>query len=129
MLDVRRLRLLHALAGHGTVTAVAERLHLTGPAISQQLAVLEREIGLPLVERDGRRLKLTDAGRVLVAHTEIVLGQLANAEADLVALRSEISGTVRLAAFPTAAATMISDLWARVREERGHRLRLQLTEM
>jgi DNA-binding transcriptional LysR family regulator len=129
MLDVRRLRLLHALAGHGTVTAAAQRLHLTGPAISQQLALLERETGIQLLERDGRRLKLTDAGRVLVAHTEIVLGQLAIAEADLVALRTEISGTVRLAAFPTAAATLVADLWTRVHRERGDQLQLQLTEM
>jgi DNA-binding transcriptional LysR family regulator len=129
MLEIRRLRLLHALAGHGTVTAAAEKLHLSGPAVSQQLARLERETGIQLVERDGRRLKLTDAGRVLVAHTEIVLGQLAVAEADLVALRTEISGTVRLAAFPTAAATVVPEMWARLHTERGHRLQLQLIEM
>lgn len=129
MLEVRRLRLLHALAGHGTVTAVARTLHLSGPAVSQQLARLERETGIRLVERSGRRLKLTEAGRILVAHTEIVLGQLAVAESDLVALRTEITGTVRLAAFPTAAATLIPDMWRRVHAERGMRLQLHFTEM
>ncbi|WP_181798912.1 LysR family transcriptional regulator, partial [Streptomyces sp. WELS2] len=54
MLDVRRLRILHHLAIHGTVAAAAEALHLTAPAVSQQLAVLEREAGLPVVEKHGR---------------------------------------------------------------------------
>lgn len=69
MLEIGRRRLLHALAGHGTVTAAARALHLSGPAVSQHLAILERETGIQRVERHGRRLRVTDAGQVLVAHT------------------------------------------------------------
>ena len=68
MLDVRRLRLLRELHERGTVTAVAEALAYTPSAVSQQLATLEREAGVRLMERDGRRLRLTDAGRGLVEH-------------------------------------------------------------
>lgn len=106
MLDVRRLRLLHALSVHGTVTAAAEALHVTSPAVSQQLAALEREAGVALVERDGRRLSLTRAGHVLAAHTQLVLDQLAAAEADLASLRTSVSGVVRIGAFVSVAALL-----------------------
>jgi DNA-binding transcriptional LysR family regulator len=105
-LDVRRLRLLHALSVHGTVTAAAEAMHVTSPAVSQQLAALEREAGVPLVERDGRRLSLTRAGHVLAAHTQLVLDQLAAAEADLASLRTSVSGVVRVGAFVSVAALL-----------------------
>jgi len=103
---VRRLRLLHALSVHGTVTAAAEALHVTSPAVSQQLAALEREAGVALVERDGRRLALTRAGHVLAAHTQLVLDQLAAAEADLASLRTSVSGVVRVGAFVSVAALL-----------------------
>ncbi|RDI31284.1 LysR family transcriptional regulator [Lentzea flaviverrucosa] len=106
MLDVRRLRLLHALSVHGTVTAAAEALHVTSPAVSQQLAALEREAGVALVEREGRRLALTRAGHVLAAHTQLVLDQLAAAEADLASLRTSVSGVVRVGAFVSVAALL-----------------------
>jgi DNA-binding transcriptional LysR family regulator len=105
-LDVRRLRLLHALSVHGTVTAAAEALHVTSPAVSQQLAALEREAGVALVERDGRKLVLTRAGHVLAAHTQLVLDQLAAAEADLASLRTSVSGVVRIGAFVSVAALL-----------------------
>jgi DNA-binding transcriptional LysR family regulator len=126
MLEIRRLRLLHALATHGTVTAAAQALHLSGPAVSQQLAALERETGMQLVERIGRRLRLTDAGRILVAHTRIVLDQLAAAEADLVALGTEVAGTVRVAAFSSAVATLVATAWQQLRAEHGPRMQLQI---
>jgi DNA-binding transcriptional LysR family regulator len=129
MLDVRRLRLLHALASYGTVTAVGRALHLTGPAVSQQLAALEVEAGMKLVERDGRRLKLTEAGQVLVTHTGLVLDQLAAAEADLVALGTTVSGTVRVAAFTSAAGVLVARAWSSLRAEHGDHLRLRLVEM
>ncbi|HEU4946377.1 MAG TPA: LysR family transcriptional regulator [Kribbella sp.] len=129
MLDLRRLRMLHALAAHGTVGAVASALHVTGPAVSQQLAALEREAGMRLVRRQGRRLTLTDAGNVLVAHTAVMLDQLAAAEADLLALRTEICGTVRLAAFASATATFVADAWRAVSAGHGDRLALRLTGM
>lgn len=128
MLDLRRLRLLHALAGYGTVTAAAEALHLTGPAVSQQLATLEREAGVRLVQRQGRRLTLTEAGRVLVAHTDVLLDQLAAAESDLLALRSEVAGTVRIGAFASAAATLVASAW-RTLDAEGGRLKLRLVGM
>jgi len=107
VLDVRRLRLLHALSVHGTVSAAAEALHVTSPAVSQQLAALERETGVRLVQKDGRRLVLTRAGQVLAAHTQLLLDQLAAAEADLAGLRTRVSGSVRVAVFATAAAALV----------------------
>lgn len=129
MLEVRRLRLLHALAHHGTVTAAAESLHLTGPAVTQQLAVLEKEVGVRLTERDGRRLRLTEAGQVLLGHTEILLDQLASAEADLVALRTEVRGTVRIGAFTSSIVALVPQALAAVRARHQDRLALHLTEV
>jgi DNA-binding transcriptional LysR family regulator len=111
MLDVWRLRLLRELSLRGTVAAAARSLHLTGPAVSQQLAVLEREAGVSLLERRGRTLALTAAGQLLVTHAEVVLGNLATAEAELAALRGGALGTVRIAAFPSAAATLVVRMW------------------
>src|SRR6185312_13671280 len=100
MMDVRRLRLLRELSVHGTVTATAEALHLTGPAVSQQLAALEKEAGVPLLEKQGRTLRLTLAGQRLVEHADVILGNLAAADAELQALREGSRGTVSIAAFP-----------------------------
>jgi DNA-binding transcriptional LysR family regulator len=128
MLDVRRLRLLHHLSAYGTVTATAEALRLTGPAVSQQLAALEREAGLPLLEKHGRTLRLTAAGRLLVAHAEVILGDLAAAEAELAALRGGERGTVRVAAFPSAARTLMAGVWARLQGWPESPLVLQLVQ-
>lgn len=111
MLDVRRLRLLRDLRLHGTVTATADALHLSGPAVSQQLAALEREAGVPLLEKHGRTLRLTAAGRLLVDHAEVILGQLATVEADLRALRGGGRGLARVAVFPSAARVLIPRVW------------------
>ena len=73
MLDLRRLRLLRELHERGTVAAVADALQFTPSAVSQQLAVLEREAGVPLLEKAGRGLRLTDPALVLVAHAEALL--------------------------------------------------------
>lgn len=114
MLDVRRLRILQHLATYGTVAATAEALHLTAPAISQQLGVLEREAGLPVVERNGRTLRLTPAGELLVAHAEVILGDLAAAESELAALRGGEHGVVRVAAFASAARVLLPVVWQRL---------------
>lgn len=114
MLDVRRLRILQHLATYGTVAATADALHLTAPAVSQQLAVLEREAGLPVVEKQGRSLRLTAAGELLVAHAEVVLGDLAAAESDLAALRGGLRGQVRVAAFASACRTLMPAVWRRL---------------
>ncbi|MCR3747538.1 LysR family transcriptional regulator [Lentzea californiensis] len=128
MLDVRRLRLLHALSVHGTVTAVAEALHVTSPAVSQQLAALEREAGVALVEREGRRLALTRAGHVLAAHTQLVLDQLAAAEADLASLRTSVSGVVRVGTFVSVAA-LLSRVIQVLRSAHGSDVELFVHEM
>ncbi|TWV55442.1 LysR family transcriptional regulator [Streptomyces misionensis] len=111
MLEVRRLRVLAEFAARGTVAATAEALHLTGPAVSQQLAALERETGLTLLERQGRTLRLTEAGRRLVDHAAVVLGTLAAAESDVAALRRGERVRVRIAAFPSVARAVLPGLW------------------
>jgi len=102
MLNLERLRALHAVAERGSVNAAAQALHVTDSAISQQLAKLEREIGQPLLERNGRGVRLTDAASVLVSHTARVLLLLEQAEADLDAQRTSVVGKLTVAAFPTA---------------------------
>ena len=111
-LDVRRLRVLRELAERGTVAATAEALSFTPSAVSQQLSALEREAGVVLLEREGRRLALTDAGRTLVAHADAVLAQLERAEADLRAGASEITGTLRVAAFSSFARSVLPGVTA-----------------
>src|SRR5881227_1304102 len=76
VIEVRRLRVLRALADHGTVTAAAEVLHLTPSAVSQQLAALESEVGQELLERRGRRVAITSAGRLLLAHADTILAEV-----------------------------------------------------
>ncbi len=107
MLDVRRLRLLRELARRGTIAAVAEALAFSPSAVSQQLGVLEREAGLPLLERTGRRVRLTPAGQNLVLHAEAVLERLERADADLAAARGGLSGALRIGAFPTATRAIV----------------------
>ncbi|UGY93021.1 LysR family transcriptional regulator [Streptomyces gobiensis] len=106
MYDVRRLRLLRELARHGTIAATAEACNLSPSAVSQQLAQLEREVRTQLLVRDGRRVVLTEAARVLVAHTERVLAELEQARAEVAALSTSVRGTVRLSSFPSAAAAL-----------------------
>jgi DNA-binding transcriptional LysR family regulator len=89
---------------HGTIAAAAEACALTPSAVSQQLALLEREARTPLFVRDGRRLVLTEAAHILVAHTERIVAQLEQARAEVAALDHSVRGTVRLAAFPSAAS-------------------------
>lgn len=107
MLDVRRLRLLRELARRGTIAAVAEALSFSPSAVSQQLAVLEREAGLPLLERTGRRVRLTPAGHNLVRHAEAVLERLERAGAELAGARGGLAGALRIGAFPTAARALV----------------------
>ncbi|MYT23530.1 LysR family transcriptional regulator [Streptomyces sp. SID7760] len=107
MLDVRRLRLLRELARRGTIAAVAEALAFSPSAVSQQLSVLEREAGLPLLERTGRRVRLTPAGQNLVRHADAVLERLEEAAADLAEARSGPAGALRIGAFPTATRAIV----------------------
>ncbi|MCB5165440.1 LysR family transcriptional regulator [Streptomyces bambusae] len=107
MLDVRRLRLLRELAVRGTIAAVAEALAFTPSAVSQQLSALEREAGLPLLERTGRRVRLTPAGENLVRHADAVLERLEQAAAELAGARHGLSGPLRIGAFPTATRAIV----------------------
>ncbi|WP_341718439.1 LysR family transcriptional regulator [Micromonospora sp. FIMYZ51] len=128
MLDVRRLRLLRDLARLGTIAAVADAHTYTPSAVSQQLAALQREAGVALLERAGRRLTLTPTGEALVRHTEVVLAALEAADATLAAARGGLSGTVRIGAYPSAVRTVL--LPALVTLARDHpALDLMVTEL
>src|SRR5918997_6153481 len=107
MLDVKQLRVLRAVAEHGSFSAAAQALSYTQPAISQQVAALEKQTGTTLVDRTSRGVRLTEAGLALVDHAEVVLARLAAAEAELEAMAGIRGGRVRLASFPTAGASLL----------------------
>jgi DNA-binding transcriptional LysR family regulator len=109
MLDPRRLELLRVVARHGSFSRAATALYLTQPAVSRQIAKLEQEAGVRLLERSSRGLRLTEAGRVAVERAEVVAGQLAAAEAELEAIATLGAGRLRMTAFPTAASTLVLD--------------------
>src|SRR5690349_13770756 len=128
MIEVRRLRLLQELAAHGTVTGAAAALHITPSAVSQQLGVLAREAGAPVVERDGRRVRLTGAGRVLLGHADKVVAQIEAARADLDAHAAREVGLERACGFASAVAALLAPAAARVRATRPG-WRVELSEM
>lgn len=116
MLNLERLRTLDALARHGSVSGAAEGLHVTTSAVSQQLAKLEREVGQQLLAKNGRGVRLTDAGRLLAEHAARILSQVELAQSDLEAHRGEVVGELRLAAFPTAARGLFPAALSRLRK-------------
>jgi DNA-binding transcriptional LysR family regulator len=116
MLDVRRLRVLREVAAHGSFSAAAEALSYTQSAVSQQIAALEREAEARLVERSPRGVRLTDAGRALVVHADVILARLADAEEELQAIAGLRGGRLRLGAFASACATLMPLAVARFRE-------------
>ncbi|WP_280298441.1 LysR family transcriptional regulator [Nocardia neocaledoniensis] len=128
MLDVRKLRLLRELAHRGTIAAVAEALRYTPSAVSQQLTALEREAGVALLVRTGRRVTLTPAAQALVGHTETILAALERADAELARVGDELVGTLRIGAFPTAARTLLSPALVGLSTEHP-RLELTVTEI
>ena len=107
MIDPRRLGVLQAVAVHGSVAGAADALHLSPPAVSQQLLALERETGASLIDRSGRQVRLTAAGRLLAAHGERVAAQLRQAERDLAELTGQTSGPARIAAFQSIMSPLI----------------------
>ncbi len=109
MLDIRKLRMLSRLQRLGTITAVAEELHLTAPGVSMQLAALEKELEVQLTERRGRRVALTAAGIVLAEHGHEILDRISLAELELDSIRAGTIGRYVLAAFPSAARTFVAD--------------------
>ncbi|OBG84641.1 LysR family transcriptional regulator [Mycobacterium sp. E802] len=109
-MDAGRLRMLRELADHGTVSAVARALSMTPSAVSQQLKILQREAGVILIEPDGRRVRLTDAGQMLVGHADAVLAALDRARAEMDTYRSTPHGTVSVSFFPSGAAMLLAPL-------------------
>lgn len=102
--------MLRELADHGTVAAVADVLAMTPSAVSQQLKTLQREAGVTLLEPAGRRVRLTDAGQVLVGHAEQVLAALDRAQADMDSYRTTARGEVTVSFFPSGAAMLLAPL-------------------
>jgi DNA-binding transcriptional LysR family regulator len=115
MLDVRRLRLLRELKIRGTLAEVAEALQYSPSSVSQQLALLEKEAGVELLRKTGRRVQLTPQAEVLVAHTAQLLETLEQAEADLAASLTTVTGTVRIAVFQSAALALMPETLSRMR--------------
>lgn len=128
MLNLDRLRTLNAVARHGSVSAAADGLHVTTSAVSQQLAKLERETGQQLLAKQGRGVRLTDAGRLLAEHASRILSQVELAQADLEAQRGRAVGELVLGAFPTAARGLAPATLAGLRTSQPQ-LRVRLEEM
>lgn len=106
-MDLHRLMLLREVAARGSLTAAARALSYSTSSVSQQIAVLEREAGLPLFERGGRGVRPTEAGRLLAARADEILGRVAALRAELEDLAELRAGHLRLGAFPTAGATLV----------------------
>jgi len=117
MLDVTRLRVLVAVSRYGSVTAAARALNYAQPSISHHLARLEAETGARLLQRAGRGVRLTDAGRLLAERAEEIIGRLDAAENELAAHVGLRQGRVRLASFPSALGTIVPAAAARLEAE------------
>ncbi|GAA3391140.1 LysR family transcriptional regulator [Cryptosporangium minutisporangium] len=115
MLDLHRLRLLREVYLRGSLAAAATALRYSPSAVSQQLAVLEREVGTPLLEKVGRGVRLTAQAQILVGHAEVVLERLELAEAEVAASLSDVTGTVRVACFQTVALSLMPTMLDHVR--------------
>lgn len=107
MLDPRRLRVLRQVAESGSIVGAARALSFTPSAVSQQIAALEREVGVRLLDRGRRGVALTDAGSALVARADVILRELARAEADVRAVLDLAAGTIRIGAFPSAGTELV----------------------
>jgi DNA-binding transcriptional LysR family regulator len=127
VLDLRRLRLLHELHQRGTIAAVADALQFTPSAVSQQLAVLERETGVALTEREGRGVRLTDAGLVLAREAAPLLERAEQVEAELAAATREPVGRGRIAAFQSVALNIATPAIAQL-QATAPKLRTELID-
>jgi DNA-binding transcriptional LysR family regulator len=127
MLDVKRLRILREVAVRGSFSAAADALYLSQSAVSQQVATLEREVGMSLLDRTRDGPKLTDAGRVLVGHAEAAMARLEEAERELAAIAGLGGGELRLASFPSASATVLTEAVS-VFHRRHPKVRLTIAE-
>jgi DNA-binding transcriptional LysR family regulator len=127
MLDVRRIRVLQEVVTRGSFSAAAESLHLSQSAVSQQIATLEREVGVPLLQRTSEGPKLTAAGEALMDHGDAVLCRLEEAERELAQIAGLEGGRLRLASFPTASATLMTRALSLFRQ-RFPKIELQFSE-
>lgn len=117
MIDTAGLRIMRAISEQGSFTAAANSLGYTQPAISQMVRRLEGRIGTPLVQRQGRTVRLTQAGEVLARHAVTVLGMMDAAEQELSAIAGLAKGRVRLAAFPSSSAALVPQALGSLRAE------------
>src|SRR6201991_980836 len=126
-LDLRRLRFLREFEERGTLAAVAAALGYSPSAVSQQLTLLEKEVGTRLFEKAGRGVRLTDAGRLLAQHARVLLSAAEAAEADLAALGGDVRGTVRAGGLQSAARRLLVPAVARMRADHP-RVRVEIFE-
>ena len=126
-LDLHTVRIVRAIADAGSITAAAEALGYSQPALSQHLRRAERRLGVPLVLRIGRRVQLTEAGQVVARHSGTILAALAAADSELGQVADRTMGTVRMAGFPSASSTIVPALMARLAANHPG-LTLQYTE-
>lgn len=127
MYDLRRLRLLREVKLRGTLAEVATALNYSPSAVSQQLTLLEKEVGVPLLRKNGRRVSLTQQAEILVEHTSAVIELLEHAESQVATSLGQPAGLVRLAVFQSAALALIPDMLTLVRAE-FPQLRLDVTQ-
>jgi DNA-binding transcriptional LysR family regulator len=128
MLDLVRLRVLAAVAAHGSVTAAADALHYTQPTVSHHLARLEAETGAKLVQRVGRGIRLTPEGEVLARRAVEIIGRVDAADAELASLVGLQSGRVRVGAFSSALSVLVPPIAAELRRKHPN-LELELTDL
>lgn len=105
-LNIQQLRMLQEVATTGTIELAASNLGYTASAVSQQLAGLERAVAVPVLEREGRNVCLTDAGRELVGHARLVLAQVEEASAAIERLSTDVAGTVAVGVMESVAVSM-----------------------
>ena len=127
MLDVKRLRILREVAEKRSFSAAADSMHLTQSAVSQQIAALERETGVTLIDRNRGNLRLTDSGTALVAHADAVISRLGEAERELGEIAGLRSGELRMVSFPSAGATVVVKAVASYRRKHPG-IEIRLTE-
>lgn len=127
-MDINKLAALRELALRKTMTEVAKKLHLSPSAVSQQIAQLEEEVGIDLIERRGRGVELTLAGERLVEHANRIFTELESARAEMSYLKKEVAGKVRVAAFPSVAAAVMPSTFSSL-ARLYQRLKIQFDEM
>ncbi|MGN9812814.1 LysR family transcriptional regulator [Micromonospora sp. BQ11] len=127
-LDLRRLRFLREFEERGTLAAVAAALDYSPSTVSQQLAILEKEIGTRLFDKAGRGVRLTDAGHLLAQHARVLLSAAEAAEADLAALSDDTRGTVRAGGLQSAARRLLVPALARLRADHPQ-VRMEIFEL